>query len=91
MISTVRVCDECKKKLASNSNIPKNPDEMLIRRLSLSGTSEVMHGEHFAVLGIPPTSDIAKVKKAYMKLAQKLHPDKAKAAGKTHELCCKYF
>ena len=36
---------------------------------------------HYAVLGIPPTATAGEVKKAYLKLALKTHPDKNKAPG----------
>ena len=36
---------------------------------------------HYAVLGISPTATAGEVKKAYLKLALKTHPDKNKAPG----------
>eukprot|EP00467_Chlorarachnion_reptans_P011164 CAMPEP_0114498418 /NCGR_PEP_ID=MMETSP0109-20121206/6866_1 /TAXON_ID=29199 /ORGANISM="Chlorarachnion reptans, Strain CCCM449" /LENGTH=1735 /DNA_ID=CAMNT_0001675903 /DNA_START=52 /DNA_END=5259 /DNA_ORIENTATION=- len=77
----VRVCDTCKGNVQSEK-APQNPEEALMQRLSVGGEeSSVPHSEHFKTLSIEPTSDISVIKKQYMKLAAKLHPDKAKAAG----------
>ena len=51
-----------------------SPTTLLIQRVHAAGS-------HYDVLGVPTTAAEADLKKAFMKLALRLHPDKTSAEG----------
>lgn len=78
-----RVCDGCANLINAN-RAPLSPEEALRMRLQ-GGDKKVeennQNARFFKMLGLEPTASLDDVKRAYKKLATKLHPDKAKAAG----------